>query len=446
MEIREVVINNKAIEKISYYAYNKDDSQMLAIKNKINAVWNNHFIDRRGYKTYIEQCFLDSSDADIITIQTYYLEDDGTNLISILDDSQVPSDLKSGLSTARADREFHNDTQTIEVEYSSASLPFTMPGNCALRRQTHNLNPDYSDKGTYNVYVIGTVANVDALVKSENSSLSCTIPDGYTLAATDSFKLLYNSSDALQSCTLTQQDSFPYFDENLPDSVMHNLLLDKENIWHTFDITNSTRTFEIPYVIGGVYPVQPLGANLNLMYITETYDSSFNNTNVQNVYVQGRLNDVYTWAKSLKSDITLPIPDNINKPDEVMFEDDGAYVVQESEFVGNDDMDYLLFEDAVEGLDNNRCIILEQEILEDEDYFKFTFDSSDNLTSVKLIGHLQNQMTRSRKVRRRTQIEHNFKYQDAITNLGTLATLVPDSAITLSVPKYDMNGFRYADD
>ena len=61
MEIREVVINNKAIEKISYYAYNKDDSQMLALKNKIHAVWNNHFIDRRGYKTYIEQCFLDSS-------------------------------------------------------------------------------------------------------------------------------------------------------------------------------------------------------------------------------------------------------------------------------------------------------------------------------------------------------------------------------------------------
>ena len=76
MEIREVVINNKAIEKISYYAYNKDDSQMLAIKNKIHAVWNNHFIDRRGYKRYIEQCFLDASDADIITIQTYYLEDD----------------------------------------------------------------------------------------------------------------------------------------------------------------------------------------------------------------------------------------------------------------------------------------------------------------------------------------------------------------------------------
>jgi hypothetical protein len=74
--------------------------------------------------------------------------------------------------------------------------------------------------------------------------------------------------------------------------------------------------------------------------------------------VQGRLNDVYTWAKSLKSDITLPIPDNINKPDEVVFEDDGAYVVQESEFVGNDDMDYLIFEDATEGIDDKNCIIL----------------------------------------------------------------------------------------
>ena len=216
MEIREVIINNKAIEKISYYAYSKDDSQMLALKNKIHAVWNNHFIDRRGYKKYIQQCFLDSSDADVITIQTYYEEDDGTNLVSILDNSQVPANLMSGLSKERADREFHNDTQTIEIEYSTASLPFTMPGNCSLRRQTHNLNADYSDKGTYNVYVVGTVANVDSLVKSENSSLSCTIPDGYTLTATDSFKLLYNSSDELQSCTLTQQDSFPFFDKNLP--------------------------------------------------------------------------------------------------------------------------------------------------------------------------------------------------------------------------------------
>ena len=50
MKIKEVLISNKAIEKISYYAIDKDDSQMLAIKNKIHAVWNNHFIDRRGYK------------------------------------------------------------------------------------------------------------------------------------------------------------------------------------------------------------------------------------------------------------------------------------------------------------------------------------------------------------------------------------------------------------
>ena len=70
MEIRVVIINNKAIEKVSYYAYSKDDSQMLALKNKIHAVWNNHFIDRRGYKKYIQSCFLDSADADVITIQT----------------------------------------------------------------------------------------------------------------------------------------------------------------------------------------------------------------------------------------------------------------------------------------------------------------------------------------------------------------------------------------
>jgi hypothetical protein len=75
MKIKEVLINNKAIEKISYYAIDKDDSQMLAIKNKIHAVWNNHFIDRRGYKKYIEACFLDVADADVITINTYFLED-----------------------------------------------------------------------------------------------------------------------------------------------------------------------------------------------------------------------------------------------------------------------------------------------------------------------------------------------------------------------------------
>ena len=440
MDINRVITDNKQIKKVSYFSFNKDDSQMIAIKNKIKAIWNNHFVNRRGYETYIEECYLDVDDSDVVTINSYFFNDDGTNLVSILDASQVPDNLMSGLSTERVDREFHNGTQTIEVEYSSASLPFTMPDNVSLRRQTHNLNVDYSDKGTYNVYVIGTVANVNSLVQDENSSLSCTIPDGYTLSATDSFILLYNSSDALQSCTLSPQDSFPYFDENLPSAIMHNLLLDKENIWHTFDITNETRSSEIPYVIGGAYPVEPLGANLNLLYITESYDDNFAATNEQNVYVQGRLNDVYTWAKSLKSDITLPIPDNINKPDEVMFEDSGAYVVQESEFVGNDDSEYLLYEDE------DRCIILEQEILEDRDYFKFTFDSSDNLSTVKLVGHMTRRMTRSRRVKRQTQIEYTFKYHDAITNLGILATLVSDSAMTISVPKYDMDGHRYADD
>ena len=58
--------------------------------------------------------------------------------------------------------------------------------------------------------------------------------------------------------------AFPYFDENLPDTVMHNLLLDKENIWYTFDITNETRTFEIP--------IKTLGRQLTLkeLFITTT--------------------------------------------------------------------------------------------------------------------------------------------------------------------------------
>lgn len=430
----KVVVQNKEIKKIVYGADSLDDSQLASIKSKIHAVWNNCFINRRGETLDLLEIILDVSDKDKITVLSY---DNDEN--SILE--TMPDGMNSNLSTNRADREFHNDTQTIEIEYSTTSVPFTMPSDVSLRRQTHNFNSDYTDKGTYNVYVIGTVANVDALVKSENSSLSATIPSGYTLSATDSFKLLYNSSDELQSCTLSPQDSFPYTDQNLPTSIYHNLLLDKSNIYWTFDLTNTVKTVEIPYNIGSAYPVEPLGKNLTLLMISEEYDSSFNNTNVQHVYVQGRLNDVYTWAKSLKSDIELPIPDDLIQPDKILFEDDEVLSVQESEFVANDDMDWIMSEDGL------TMMIKEHELINsDKDYFKFTFDSDDNLTSVQLFGNLDVHQVRSRKARRQFNIEHSLRYSDGITNLSVTETLMPDSACRIVTPKYDTDGYRYADD
>jgi len=208
----------------------------------------------------------------------------------------------------------------------------------------------------------------------------------------------------------------------------------------TFDLTNNTRKFEIAYNIGSAYPVEPLGKNLLLKMITEEYDSSFNNTNVQNVYVQGRLHDAYAWAKSLKSDIELPIPDDLDTPDRIMFEDDSVYVIEEGEFMPNDDMDYISFEDG------ERMIIREHELTEDNDYFKFSFDSNDELVSVELYGRIQKQQVRSRKVRRQFSIEHSLRYSDGIANLDVTETLMPDSACRIVQPKYDTDGYRYADD
>ena len=145
--------------------------------------------------------------------------------------------------------------------------------------------------------------------------------------------------------------------------------------------------------------------------ITEEYDSSFNNTNVQHVYVQGRLHDVYAWAKSLKSDIDLPIPDDLDTTDKILFEDGSVYMIQEGEFMPNDDMDYICFETG------ERMIIREHELTEDTDYFKFSFNSDDELTSVELYGGVQVQQVRSKKVRRQFSIEHTLRYSDGIKNL-----------------------------
>ncbi len=438
MELSRIVVQNKDIKEIAYYALTKDDTQMLSLKSRIHAVWNNFFINRRGFEQFIQEAYIDVSNPNIITIASYYLDDDGETVKNILD--SVPDTVASGLSRAEADREFHNDTQTIEIEYTSPSLPFSMPSNVSLRRMTHDFDAKYVDKNKSNVYVIGELANVDSLVKSLNSSLSATIPSGYTLSVNDSFKLVFDNDDNLTACTLSPQDSFPYADENIPLSLYHNLLLNKEQMFWTFNLTDETRKFEIAYNSGSAYPVEPLGKNLLLLMITEEYDSSFNNTNVQHVYVQGRLHDVYAWAKSLKSDIDLPIPDDLDTTDKILFEDGSVYMIQEGEFMPNDDMDYICFENG------ERMIIREHELTEDTDYFKFSFNSDDELTSVELYGGVQVQQVRSKKVRRQFSIEHTLRYSDGIKNLDVTKTLVSDSACKIVQPKYDTDGFRYADE
>ena len=438
MEANRIVVQNKEIKEISYYAISKDDTQMLSLKSRIHAVWDNFFINRRGFEQFIQEAHINTSDSNIITIMSYYLDDDGVTVTNILD--SVPDSVDSGLSRESADREFHNSTQTIEIEYTSPTVPFTMPADVSLRRMTHDFTAEYVDKNKSNVYVIGTLEDVNSLVQSLNSNLSATIPSGYTLSVNDSFKLVFDTNDNLTECSLSPQDSFPYADENVPLSLYHNLLLDKDKMFWTFDLTNNTRKFEIAYNLGSAYPVEPLGKNLLLLMITEEYDSSFNNTNVQNVYVQGRLHDAYAWAKSLKSDIDLPIPDDLDTPDKILFEDDSVYMIQEGEFMPNDDMDYISYEDG------ERMIIREHELTEDNDYFKFSFDSNDNLVSVELFGRIQKQQVRSRKVRRQFSIEHSLRYSDGITNLDVTETLMPDSACRIVQPKYDTDGYRYADD
>jgi len=434
MKVNELIIENNEIKKILYTIESSNDSQLASIKSQIHAVWNNCFINRRGEILDPQEIILDVSDKNKITVVSYSVDQN-----SILD--SVPDSVDSGLSRERADREFHNGTQTIEIEYTSPTVPFTMPADVSLRRMTHDFTAEYVDKNKSNVYVIGTLEDVNSLVQSLNSNLSATIPSGYTLTINDSFKLVFDTDDNLTECSLSPQDSFPYADENVPLSLYHNLLLDKDKMFWTFDLTNNTRKFEIAYNLGSAYPVEPLGKNLSLLMITEEYDSSFNNTNVQNVYVQGKLNDVYTWAKSLKSDIALPIPDDLIQPDKILFEDGEVLSVQESEFVANDDMDWIISEDGL------TMMIKEYELINsDKDYFKFTFDSDDNLTSVQLFGHLDVHQVRSRKARRQFNIEHSLRYSDGITNLSVTETLVSDSACKIVTPKYDTDGYRYADD
>jgi len=434
MKVNELIIENNEIKKILYTIESSNDSQLASIKSQIHAVWNNCFINRRGEILDPQEIILDVSDKNKITVVSYSVDQN-----SILD--SVPDSVDSGLSRERADREFHNGTQTIEIEYTSPTVPFTMPADVSLRRMTHDFTAEYVDKNKSNVYVIGTLEDVNSLVQSLNSNLSATIPSGYTLTINDSFKLVFDTDDNLTECSLSPQDSFPYADENVPLSLYHNLLLDKDKMFWTFDLTNNARKFEIAYNLGSAYPVEPLGKNLSLLMITEEYDSSFNNTNVQNVYVQGKLNDVYTWAKSLKSDIALPIPDDLIQPDKILFEDGEVLSVQESEFVANDDMDWIISEDGL------TMMIKEYELINsDKDYFKFTFDSDDNLTSVQLFGHLDVHQVRSRKARRQFNIEHSLRYSDGITNLSVTETLVSDSACKIVTPKYDTDGYRYADD
>ena len=127
MEANKIVVQNKEIKEISYYASSKDDAQMLSLKSKIHAVWDNFFINRRGYDQFIQEAYINTSDSNIVTIMSYYLDDDGETVVNILD--SVPDSVDSGLSRERADREFHNGTQTIEIEYTSPTVPFTMPGS-----------------------------------------------------------------------------------------------------------------------------------------------------------------------------------------------------------------------------------------------------------------------------------------------------------------------------
>jgi hypothetical protein len=442
MEANKIIVKNNEIKEISYTAVNKDDPQMAALQARIHSVWDNVFISRAGFRLFIKEAYYDVSDPNIVTIADWYLDDDGVIIHNILDMYSFPDNLDDSLSSERADREFHNKTQTIEIEYSAPTVPstLTIPETIALRRITQDFDADYIDKNRKNVYIIGTLEDVNTLVTSLNADLSATVPSGYVLSVTDSFKLVFDSEENLIECELSPQDSFPYVDQNLPASIYHNLLLDKNNIFWTFNLTNNTRYFEIAYTMGSAYPVEPLGKNLLLLMITEEYDANFENTGVQNVYIQGRLSDVYNWAKSLNSSIDLPIPDNLNEPDKIMFEDDGVLAIQESEFMANDDMDYILFED------DSKMIIREHELIEDKDYFKFTFNSDDELVDVRLFGHIQRQMVRSKKVRREFSIEHSLRYSDAITNLSVTETLIPDSRCRIVQPKYDIEGYRYADD
>lgn len=172
-------------------------------------------------------------------------------------------------------------------------------------------------------------------------------------------------------------------DNKLSSDLQNSLLIDKDFIRYIYDMDTSTKSYEVFYKSNRVYPVQTLGKGLTVQHISDMANSEFVLQQTQAVYVTGTNANVWSWAESLKSGITMPIS--------------------------------------------------KSKTVADKDCFKFQFNKDKQLTEVTLCAHLERTMVYGKNDRLFT--EYSCNYADEITNL--------DSTEIVQA-KYDNHGNRVA--
>tara|TARA_R110001592_G_scaffold236346_1_gene494633 strand:+ start:359 stop:1174 length:816 start_codon:yes stop_codon:yes gene_type:complete len=155
--------------------------------------------------------------------------------------------------------------------------------------------------------------------------------------------------------------------------IQNSLLIDKDFLRYIYNLDTKTKTIEIFYKPDQAIPVVSLGSGVSVYRISDMCDANFNLQKTQAIYAQGTNASIFAWAKSLKSDIVMPISEN------------------------------KLLSHA-------------------DDSFKFQFNSAKELISVSLFTHLERyQVYGDDKVYE----EYTAPFADEISNLDNTEIVVP---------------------
>ena len=156
----------------------------------------------------------------------------------------------------------------------------------------------------------------------------------------------------------------PEHDES--SKVQNSLLLNKDFIKYFYDMDTGVKTIEVVYKDGAILPVVSVPSNLTVRYITDMCNSDFELQNTQAIYVHGTVEDMYTWAESLKADIVMPIS-------------------KDKKLSHNDDLFKFQFNNNKELVEVTGCFHLERYQVygnNQEIYTEFTADYADELTNL----------------------------------------------------------------
>lgn len=163
----------------------------------------------------------------------------------------------------------------------------------------------------------------------------------------------------------------------------NSLLINRDFMRYIYNMDTSIKTIEIFYKDGQVYPCVNLGSGITVKYITDVVNDEFELQRTQAIYVTGTNDDIWAWANSLKSGITMPIS--------------------------------------------------KTKTLHAKDYFKFQFNDRNQLVSVGLFAHLERTMVYG--YGDKTYVEFTCDYADELTNIDQTEIVTPN---------YDIHGHRIA--